>query len=674
MQAVNTTNETDYASIWQGSVSNIAWGTLFLFACIIFAYVFVVTYTLVGQVSYPVATLICSYLAFASFTVMHDAGHGSIFKMGSRFKPIESLIGWIASIPMVIVPYRIFQKIHDRHHAFTNDPERDPDYIPEQKTWFRLLLSLYYTPIKYHVMSLTSLRKIKVIRNTYASSIAYMIGLYGVLIALAVNGYVLEVMCFALIPVGVALFFLVMFFDYVPHHPHKSLGRYQNTRIFEGRVLNVLLLGQNYHLIHHLYPRLPWYQYEGVYKNILPELERNGAPIESVGSGERARFMQSPMANKLQHNADPIHKLLKVSNIEHITADALAVSFELPLGETLEYKSGQYIMLSKWLAGEQQTRCYSLCSAPNKGLLKIAVKQTPDGLVSKYMKQTLQVGDELIIQGPFGDFIYPPAHENKIDNLVLLSGGSGITPLLSILETALRDKSIDHIYLIYTCRDVRSIMFFEHLKALKDEYSDRFHLNFVITDNIRKEYSSSQLGFDEVTEFVLEKTGRLDKDMLVSLLPWLSIGSEVATSVNAIDNTEYYICGPEGLKNTVIESLGFFQVDPERVHVEQFITMITKPEGKMHSVDITLAGGQQHTLNVASNQNVLEVAKIEGVKLPHACGNGTCGSCKLKVSSGEVVEIPDLVPGILVNEKAAGYTLACQCRPLSNISLSENLN
>jgi len=660
MQQSNLANETNYTSMWQDSVPDIAWGTLLLFIGIILAYVLVISYTAGGQISYPIATLICSYLAFASFTVMHDAGHGSIFKMGSTLKPIESLVGWIASIPMIIVPYRIFQKTHDRHHAFTNDPERDPDYISEQKTWFGLLCNLYYTPIKYHIMSLTSLRQIKVISDTYPSSIAYIIVVYGSLIALSLNGYLLEVVCFALIPVVIALFFLVMFFDYVPHHPHKSLGRYQNTRIFEGRIFNILLLGQNFHLIHHLYPRLPWYKYQGVYIDILPELERNGAPIETIGSGKRPGFMKSPNVNNLQHGDGLLHRVLKVSHIEHLTADALAVNFEMPCGETLHYNSGQYITISKWLAGDQQTRCYSLCSAPENRLLKIAVRETPDGLVSGYMKQRLQVGDELIIQGPFGDFIYPPKHEKQIDDLVLIAGGSGITPILSILETALHKESINNIYLIYACRDIRSIMFFEHLKELQEEHSNRFHLNYVIS---------------EPSELAQGKSGRLDEFMLATLLPWHTSDSQVPESVNSrIENTEYYICGPEGLKNTVIDSLESFTVDSDRVHAEQFVSAVTKPVGKLHTVDITLADGQQHALNVASNQNVLEVAKAEGVILPHACGNGTCGSCKLKVDSGEVADISDSTPGIVANEKTAGYTLACQCRPMSSIKLSEKLN
>ncbi|MFT7372522.1 MAG: ferredoxin-NADP reductase/fatty acid desaturase [Oleiphilaceae bacterium] len=666
MQASNIAYDTDDSAKWQNSVPDIAWGTLLLLLGVILAYVLTITYTLGGYISYPVATLICSYLAFASFTVMHDAGHGSIFNLGSALKPLESLIGWIASIPMLIVPYRIFQKIHDRHHAFTNDPERDPDYIGEPSTWFGLLLSLYYTPIKYHVMSLTSLRHIKVISDTYASSMVYIVVVYGSLITITLNGYTLEVVCFALIPVGIALFFLVMFFDYVPHHPHKSLGRFQNTRIFEGRFLNCVLLGQNYHLIHHLYPRLPWYKYEGVYAEILPELVYNGAPLEKIGFSKRPSFMSSPNANNLQQDAGLVHRLMKVSHIKKLTADAVAVNFELPSGESLRYKSGQYITVSKWLNNDQQTRCYSLCSAPENGQLKIAVRETSNGLVSGYMNQRLQLGDELIVQGPFGDFIYPPTHEKRIDDLVLISGGSGITPVLSILETALKKQSVNNIYLIYACRDITSIMFFGHLKQLQADHPKRFHLHYVIADAV---------------EPSLGKSRRLDEAMLVSLLPWLSNDAEASEQASVSvsgksrpENTEYYVCGPEGLKNTVIDSLNTCLVDASRVHVEAFVSTITKPVGQLHTVDITLAGGQKHALNVAANQTVLEVAKAEGVMLPHACGNGTCGSCKLKVERGEVANIADSVPGIMANEKAAGYTLACQCKPMSCLQLAENLN
>ncbi len=667
MQQVNLVDENNNTSTWQASTSNIAWGTILMFLGIIMGYVLVIGFTLNEQISYPVATLICSYLAFASFTVTHDAGHGSIFKMGSPLKPLESIIGWGASIPMLIMPFRIFQKIHDRHHAFTNDPDRDPDYIGDSTSWWDLLLKLYYTPFGYHVKSVTSLRHIKAISNTYRSSVVYMLVVYVPLITLSINGYALEVLFLAIIPIVIAIFFLIMFFDYIPHRPHKSLARYQNTRIYGGRILNMLLLGQNYHLIHHMYPRLPWYKYQEVFIKTKSELESHGAPIEKADSGFQSGFMKSSNANKLVSERASLHHVLKVSTIERLTSDSVAVSLDLPEGETLRYRAGQYVTVSKWLAGEQQTRCYSLCGSPETTdsssgnmPLKIGVRATLNGLVSSYINQTLNVGDELVVQGPFGDFIYPPIHEKAIENLVLIAGGSGITPVLSILETALLQSSVNNIYLVYACRDESSIMFFDHLKKLQSQHSERLHLNYVINEPGQK---------------IFGKSGRLDNVMLSELLPMLNTDDISTESIASVyENTEFYVCGPEGLKNVVVESLDSHDIDVDRVHVEEFVATRTEPLGELHKVDIALANGEQHSLKVAVNQNVLEVAKAEGIVLPHACGNGTCGSCKLKVDSGNLLDIPDSIPGIVAEEKAAGYTLACQCQPLSDIKLSEKFN
>ncbi len=92
----------NYTALWQGSIPNIAWGTLALLLMIVCGYILVVSSTLAGLISYPFASIICTYLCFASFTIQHDAGHGNIFKMGSALKPLENTIGWVASIPLLV--------------------------------------------------------------------------------------------------------------------------------------------------------------------------------------------------------------------------------------------------------------------------------------------------------------------------------------------------------------------------------------------------------------------------------------------------------------------------------------------------------------------------------------------------------------------------------------------
>ncbi|MEE4246220.1 MAG: fatty acid desaturase [Kangiellaceae bacterium] len=272
MQSPQASHNSSFESVWQNYVPSVAWGTLLLGVAVVVGYYLTISSALSGSMPYPIATLLCSYLAYASFTVMHDAGHGSLIEGGSRLKPLESVIGWLSSIPLLIAPYRLFQKIHDRHHAFTNDPDRDPDHYLLTGSWLGIILNSLYIPLQYHIQALTKLRHIKTIRDTYSSSAWYFVFIIAGLTMLVQAGFGREVIYFALIPNVIAVFVLAMFFDYLPHHPHKSRDRFHDTRIYPGRVLNAVLLGQNYHLIHHMYPKLPWYQYKKVFEQIRPEL------------------------------------------------------------------------------------------------------------------------------------------------------------------------------------------------------------------------------------------------------------------------------------------------------------------------------------------------------------------------------------------------------------------
>jgi len=411
------------------------------------------------------------------------------------------------------------------------------------------------------------------------------------------------------------------------------------------------MLGQNYHLIHHMYPRLPWYKYQEVYNQILPYLEANGAPIEDIVGGIRPGFMKSPNANNLLDGGKAVNMVLNVASVDRLTNDAAAVTFQLPAGETLHYQAGQYITVSKWLSDEQQTRCYSLCTSPKlsvqNGQLKVGVRHTPKGLVSGFINEALQAGDELIVKGPFGDFVYPPERAKgqvaEIDNLVLIAAGSGITPVLSILQTALDESNSSAIHLIYASRSRSSMMFLHQIEVLLASNPKRLKVTYVVEENVALSIGSK---------------GRLDSELLTSLLP-------------ASANTEFYVCGPEGLKNMVVETLASKNIHSSRVHVEEFVATVTEPIGELHRVDIKLADGLKHVLDVASNQTVLEVANSEGIKIPHACGNGTCGTCKFKVDEGTVDEISDSIPGITSEERSVGFTLACQCKPLGSIAISE---
>lgn len=640
----------DYGNVWQGFMPDIAWGTLFLFAGVVVGYLLVLNSAINGWLPYPVATLICTYLAFVSFTVLHDAGHGAIFRMGSKLKPLETVIGWAASLPFIIVPYRFFQKIHDRHHAFTNDPDRDPDQYNFGESWYQIIAAGLWLPFQYYKLALTHYRSVKSVQDTWTSTIVYLLLVSAGMLALVQAGYGSELMYFGVIPAVLVVFLLAMFFDYIPHHPHKSRSRYHDTRIYPSRVLNVLLLGQNYHLIHHMYPRLPWYTYRSVYAEILPELEANNAAIEVFGHSPRPGFMKSTVMNQLMDDGRAINMLLTVKDIEKLSLDSVAVTFQLPSGESLKFQPGQYITVSKWLNGQQQTRCYSLCDAPGTDELRIGVRKTPDGLMSSYINQDLKVGDELVVQGPFGDFVYPPENKassdmpesgtRKIEELVLIAGGSGITPILSIMKTGLA-SSDSLIHLVYASRSRDSLMFMDQVEKLRSLHTERLKVSYVL---------------DQDTHEPLGIHGRLSKDVLSDLIPF---GGD----------REYYICGPEGLKEMVVTTLSQNDVEYSRVHVEEFVKTVTEPLGELFDVSIISEDGEKHLIQAAANQSILEVASAQGIAIPHACGNGTCGSCKCKVSSGKVSQIDVSIPGITDQEQADGYTLACQGKPMGPLEL-----
>lgn len=657
---MENTKVKNYQSMWQDYVVDIAYGTLFLAAAILLGYYLVITNTLNGLLSYFWATVICTFLAYASFTVLHEAGHGSIIKEGSPLKPVESMLGWLFSLPSLILPFRFFQKIHDRHHAFTNDPDRDPDHYHYNSSLLMFLLNCLYIPIQYYVLVFTKLKNNQIFRSTYVSSVCYFAITFSAITLICYYGYVFELLIFAILPNIAGTIIITLLFDYIPHHPHKSRDRYHDTRIYPGKLLNLLLLGQNYHLIHHMYPRIPWYKYQQLYPRILPDLNANNAPIEDLIWGDRPRFLKSPNVCSLLNNGNKINMVLNVAKVESLTTDAVAITFKLPKGERLNYQAGQYIMISKWLANAQQTRCYSLCTsqqnAGSKGELNIAVRKTPNGLVSTFLNQDLQAGDELIVQGPFGDFVYPTPRAKTLDHLILIAGGSGITPILSIIETALVEKvnQVNNalaVTLIYACRSRDSIMFYDKLLQLKRDYSNQLTMRYVIEQDAQR----------------LDLSGILDVNNLNTCIPDLANHN----NSNRLKNTDFYICGPAGLKNGVVNELERNGIEQQQIHVEEFVSSVTAPIGDLHTVNIALADGQKHTLKVAANQTILAVAKENGVQLPHACGSGTCGTCKFKVAQGKTEHIPDTIPGITEEEKLAGLTLVCQCRPLGNIVMSE---
>jgi len=220
------------------------------------------------------------------FTVMHDSMHRTAHE--SRF--MNDLLGRLSALPLTAT-MPLFRAVHYEHHSHTNDPERDPDLIVSRRPRWALPLWCFAILIEYRRQYFG--RRLWRDRSDLVEAIAMECVLIGVLVAAVVTGNFATLATVWLGPALIAVLFLAMSFDFLPHYPYDSQERYHDTRIYPGRVLNALLLGQNYHLIHHLWTTIPWYRYQRVFGEIEDQLIERGARIEWRAAQPRTTYGMS---------------------------------------------------------------------------------------------------------------------------------------------------------------------------------------------------------------------------------------------------------------------------------------------------------------------------------------------------------------------------------------------
>ena len=223
----------------------------------------------------PVAATIAinAVAIYLLFTVMHDSMHRTAHE--SRF--MNDLLGRLSALPLTAT-MPLFRAVHYEHHSHTNDPERDPDLIVSRRPRWALPLWCFAILIEYrrHYFG----RRLWRDRSDLVEAIAMECMLIGVLVVAVVTGNFATLAIVWLGPALIAVLFLALSFDFLPHYPYDSQERYHDTRIYPGRILNALLLGQNYHLIHHLWTTIPWYRYQRAFGEIEDQLVERGARIE----------------------------------------------------------------------------------------------------------------------------------------------------------------------------------------------------------------------------------------------------------------------------------------------------------------------------------------------------------------------------------------------------------
>jgi ring-1,2-phenylacetyl-CoA epoxidase subunit PaaE len=338
---------------------------------------------------------------------------------------------------------------------------------------------------------------------------------------------------------------------------------------------------------------------------------------------------------------------LTVAEVVAETDDARSLRFAVPdeLTETFAFRAGQHLTLRATIDGEDVRRNYSLCTAPHDGALTVTVKRIAGGLFSNWVAN-VRAGDSIAVMPPHGSFTYPfaPGHSGRY---VAFAGGSGITPIASLVRTALSVEPDSRFTLFYGNRDSASIIFLAALAALKDRFLGRFELFHFLSDED-----------GDVDLF----NGMLDADTCTAAI------ERLVPDVAAVDG--WFICGPGPMMDAAESALMARDVAADRIHIERFTA--GRPSAALAaemqqlqqaaaglSLTVTLDGRTRRV--PFTKDNILDSARDAGMPAPFACKAGVCATCRARVTAGEVSMAARY--GLTDEEIAAGYVLTCQSIP-----------
>jgi ring-1,2-phenylacetyl-CoA epoxidase subunit PaaE len=337
---------------------------------------------------------------------------------------------------------------------------------------------------------------------------------------------------------------------------------------------------------------------------------------------------------------------LTVAKVEKLTDDAVAVTFDVPadLVEDYRFKPGQALTLRRVEDGRDERRSYSIC-APMGAPPRVGVREVPGGFFSAYLVHQVQPGDRIEVLPPSGTFTADLAVSG---DHVFVVAGSGITPALSLAATVLRDGT-STVTVLYGNRRTNTVMFADELADLKDRYGTRLQLVHVLSREPRDAELTS---------------GRLDGARLRAL---------VENLVDAEHVDHWWLCGPHGMVQDARALLGELGVPQESVHQELFYVDDVPPQ-PVRGDDQTVTGpssqvtvvldGRSTTVALPRDEPVLDSAQKVRGDLPFACKGGVCGTCRARVTDGEVVMRRNYA--LEADEVEAGYVLTCQTLPVSD--------
>ena len=349
--------------------------------------------------------------------------------------------------------------------------------------------------------------------------------------------------------------------------------------------------------------------------------------------------------------AVPQFHSLKIRDVRPETPDSISVSFDVPpeLRDAYRFRQGQFLTLREMLDGEDVRRSYSVCVGvpeyERDGELRVAIKRVADGRFSNWANERLAPGRPIDVMTPDGRF-FTELDASRARHYVGFAGGSGITPMLSLIKTTLAVEPRSTFTLIYGNRTLGSIMFLETLEELKNRHMQRLRLYHVLSDEPQ------------------------EVDLLSGLLDDAKCREMLATVVPPGTIDEAFICGPAPMMDAAEKSLLEAGLPRERIHIERFGTpaapapaRVAAPGAPSAQVVLVIDGKERHLRVPFDGPAILDAGLGAGAHLPYACKGGVCCTCRAKVLEGEVRMDKNYT--LEPHELAQGFVLTCQSHPVS---------
>ncbi|RAR49739.1 ferredoxin--NADP reductase [Flavobacterium lacus] len=335
---------------------------------------------------------------------------------------------------------------------------------------------------------------------------------------------------------------------------------------------------------------------------------------------------------------------LAVKEITRETPEAVSVLFQVPAELQANYRfvAGQYINLKLTLDGNEIRRAYSICSTPESRELRIAIKSIKNGYFSKFANEQLTVGKVLEVGTPEGKFTFEP-DPKRLKNYAAFVAGSGITPVMSILQTVLEKEPDSSFVLVYGNKSSNETIFYNQLHDLQLKYVGRFFVHYVF---------SQQKADDQLF-------GRIEKS---------TVNFVLKNKHKEKEFDKFYLCGPEEMINTVSNVLKENNVKEKDIKFELFTASSTENQVQKslegHTKITVLVDGDETSFEMSQKQTLLEAALKQGLDAPYSCQGGICSSCIARISKGtaEMKKNTILTDG----EIAEGLILTCQAHPTSS--------